>query len=314
MKILVTGATGFAGRHLVEELVHHGHDVIGTVMPGESKPVDSKRIRYVTLDIRDAELCKDAIMSCMPEACIHLAGLAHTADTEKTPEKLIHVNVNGTANVAKAMSDISSASQPKRLLVVSSSFVYGHTQGDPATLSCHESSALSPRGLYGKSKRLAEAAAREFEAKNLSIYVARPFNHIGPGQHASFVIPGFVRRILEAANGGSVDVGNLESLRDFSDVRDVVRGYRFIMEIGPSERTFVFGSGRAVKIRDIFDMLCKIAGKPITPHIRQDWIRANDDGALIADFTLARRVIGWEPLISLETSLSDIYQEIKQGP
>jgi GDP-4-dehydro-6-deoxy-D-mannose reductase len=86
------------------------------------------------------------------------------------------------------------------------------------------------------------------------------------------------------------------------------------MEIGPSERTFVFGSGRAVKIRDIFDMLCKIAGKQITPHIRQDWIRANDDGALIADFTLARRVIGWEPLISLETSLSDIYQEIKQGP
>jgi nucleoside-diphosphate-sugar epimerase len=313
MKILVTGATGFAGRHLISELTHHGHDVFGTIMPGDPKPADSKQVRYVPLDITNLGQCRDVAKSCMPDACIHLAGLAHTADTEKTPEKLIEVNVNGTANVAKAMSDISSASQPKRLLVVSSSFVYGHTQGDPATLSCHESSAPSPRGLYGKSKLSAEAAAREFEAKNLSIYVARPFNHIGPGQHASFVIPGFARRILEAANGGSVDVGNLESLRDFSDVRDVVRGYRLIMEIGPSERTFVFGSGRAVKIRDIFDMLCKIAGKQITPHIRQDWMRANDAGALIADFDLAKRVIGWQPLISLETSLTDIYQDIKKS-
>jgi GDP-4-dehydro-6-deoxy-D-mannose reductase len=313
MKILVTGATGFAGQHLITELTRHGHDVFGTIMPGEIKPAESKHVRYVTLDITNAHQCRDIAKSCTPDACIHLAGLAHTADTEKTPEKLIEVNVNGTANVAKAMSDITSAYQPKRLLVVSSSFVYGHTQGDPATLRCHETSATSPRGLYGKSKLSAEEAAREFEAKNLSIYVARPFNHIGPGQHASFVIPGFARRILEAANGGRVDVGNLESLRDFSDVRDVVRGYRLIIEIGPSERTFVFGSGQAVKIRDIFDMLCKIAGIQVTPHMRQDWIRANDAGALIADFSLAKRVLGWQPLISLETSLTDIYQDIKQG-
>lgn len=314
MKILVTGATGFAGQHLVSELTHHGHEVFGTIMPGDPKPADGKQLRFVILDITDLAQCRDVAKSYTPDACIHLAGLAHTADTEKTPEKLLEVNVTGTANVAKAMSDVSSASNPKRLLVISSSFVYGHQPGDPATLLCHESTATSPRGLYGKSKLSAEAAARDFESKSLSVYVARPFNHIGPGQHASFVIPGFVRRILDAANGGSVDVGNLESLRDFSDVRDVVRGYRLIMEIGPSERTFVFGSGRAVKIRDIFDVLCKIAGKQITPHIRQDWIRANDDGALIADFTLARRVVGWEPLISLETSLSDIYQEIKQDP
>jgi nucleoside-diphosphate-sugar epimerase len=313
MKILVTGATGFAGRHLVDELVRHGHDVFGTIMPGEPKPGDSAHLRYVTLDIRDAELCKDAIMSCMPEACIHLAGLAHTADTEKTPEKLIHVNVNGTANVAKAMSDISSDSQPRRLLVVSSSFVYGHTPGDPSTLRCHEDTAVAPRGLYGKSKLSAEIAAQKFESKNLSIYIARPFNHIGPGQHGSFVIPGFARRILQATNGGSVDVGNLESLRDFSDVRDVVRGYRLVVEIAPSARTFVFGSGQAIKIREIFNMLCKIAGKQITPNIRPDWIRANDEGALIADFSLARRVLGWEPSKGLETSLTDIYKDIQKG-
>jgi GDP-4-dehydro-6-deoxy-D-mannose reductase len=312
MKILVTGATGFAGRHLVEELTQHGHDVIATVMPGESKPVDSKRIRYVTLDITDADQCKTTVTSCLPDACIHLAGLAHTADTEKTPEKLISVNVNGTANVTKAMSDISSDSQPRRLLVVSSSFVYGHTPGDPSTLHCHENTSVAPRGLYGKSKLSAEIAAQKFESKELSVYIARPFNHIGPGQHGSFVIPGFARRILQATNDGSVDVGNLESLRDFSDVRDVVRGYRLIVEIAPSDRTFVFGSGQAIKIRDIFDMLCKIAGKQITPNIRPDWIRANDDGALIADFSLARRVLGWEPSKSLQTSLTDIYKDIQK--
>jgi len=313
MKILVTGATGFAGRHLAADLVRHGHDVFGTIMPGEPKPADSAHLRYVTLDITDAGQCKDIVMSCMPDACIHLAGLAHTAETEKTPEKLISVNVNGTTNVARSMSEICSDSKPRRLLVVSSSFVYGHKHGDPSTLHCHENTPVTPRGLYGKSKLSAEIAAQKFESKKLSIYVARPFNHIGPGQHGSFVIPGFARRILQAVNGGTVDVGNLESMRDFSDVRDVVRGYRLIVEAAPTERTFVFGSGQAIKIREIFDMLCKIASKQITPHIRPEWIRANDDGALIADFSLARRVLGWEPSKSLEVSLTDIYKDIQKG-
>lgn len=310
MKILVTGAAGFVGKHLIPELLNHGHTVIGTTYGNEVLPLSHENLAACALDICDADACIEVVRTHNPDACIHLAGLAHTAETQENLQALFATNVAAVANISRALASSSSVEKRKSLLVVSSSFVYGAESAGYKNGQCDEKTPLAPRGAYGFSKLSAEATARMFESTSFAVYIARPFNHIGPGQHPSFVVPGFASKILSASDGDSVTVGNLEATRDFTDVRDIVRGYRLLIEKAPRERVFVFGSGKKVKIRSLFDDLCSICSKSLKTVTAPDTRRIDDNIELFADSSLLRQTIGWEPQISLSQSLRDILEDL----
>jgi GDP-4-dehydro-6-deoxy-D-mannose reductase len=311
MKVLITGASGFVGRHLCRDLQKAGHEVIMTGLMAETV---AGLGHVLHLDITNGERCSEFIQEHRPDALVHLAGLAHTAQNDKNLELLFDVNVAGAANVARAMSTISTSdsSKPRSLLFVSSAFVYGddHPSG---ILQCSESTHTAPRTKYGSSKLAAEFSVRFFDSDRLSIYIARPFNHIGPGQDSSFVVPGFANRIKCAPNGGTIATGNLTAIRDFTDVRDIVRGYRSILELSPRERVFVFGSGRGTQIQSVLDQLSRISGKNISTTVDPLLLRSEERAAYIANATLADKVLGWTPGISTEQSLRDVWNELNSN-
>ena len=308
MKVLVTGAAGFVGRHLVEELRRAGHDVILTGLIAGPVPGLGD---VLSLDITNHNACIEKISAMDPEAVIHLAGLAHTVNSDSNLPALFDVNVAGAANISKAMASLARQNPSRRysLLFVSSAFVYGgnHTNGK---LECSESTPLSPRTKYGESKVLAEQSVSFFARDNFSVYIARPFNHVGPGQDPSFVVPGFISRVRNATAGGDIETGNLDSYRDFTDVRDIVRGYRLIIEKQPNEKIFVFGSGQPVTVQSVLDQIVTISGKQIKPRINPNLVRPAETSILVANPELVKKKLDWIPEISLQQSLHDIWDDV----
>lgn len=307
MKVLITGAAGFVGRHLAADLKRAGHVVVET---GLEAAKDRQLGSFLHLDITSLDECVNVIEREKPDAVVHLAGLAHTNNNDKNPDLLYRVNVAGSANISSAVGTLarSDRSHHRQLLFVSSAFVYGG--GFSAErLECDEKTPTSPRTKYGESKLLAEASVRFFEDVNYQIYIARPFNHIGPRQDSTFVVPGFVKRILTAENGSSIETGDLTAYRDFTDVRDVVRGYRLILEKRPRERLFVFGSGKSVSIQTIFDQIVDISGKRVTAKIAPSLLRSERNVDIFANPSLAHQVLGWTPVISLKECLQTVWQE-----
>jgi GDP-4-dehydro-6-deoxy-D-mannose reductase len=303
MKILVTGAEGFVGRHMVSELLAHKHEVLATAIESGSLETLHGRVALNRLDVTDQSACIELVQRFNPDATIHLAGLAHTKETEKNLPLLFNVNVASVSNIADALRSTPTTG-PRALLFASSAFVYG-AYLKTGTLQCNENTPLAPRGSYGYSKLAAESVARLYESPELQVYIVRPFNHIGPGQHPSFVVAGFAQRILSAKDGSTIETGNLNSKRDFTDVRDIVRGYRLIVEKRPAARTFVLGSGNSYPIQTVFDELCRLANKRLTTTVRADLMRSGDEADITADAKLAGDVLGWVPEIPLSKSLTD---------
>ena len=308
MKVLVTGAGGFVGRHLSNELIKAGHEVFLTGLIAESLPGLGE---VFSLDITNREQCAKIIEDFRPDATAHLAGLAHTHQNDKNLDLLFDVNVLGAVNVAREMANYAAKAGgiKKSLLFVSTSFVYGGDQ-IAGVLKCSESTPTSPRTNYGLSKQAAEHAVRFFAHDNFDVYVARPFNHIGPGQDPSFVVPGFAKRIHEASTGGIIETGNLSAIRDFTDVRDIVRGYRQILERRPKEKLFVFGSGQQIAIKDMLDTLMRISGKNVTSTINQELLRPDEPASYIAAPHLAQKTLGWQSEITWKQSLMDVWNEV----
>ena len=305
MRVLVTGADGFVGRHTLSELARHGHDVIAASLnPGQVNGIPVHK-----LDVTNSAEITRFVQDVDPDAVIHLAGLAHTKDTEGNLPLLFDVNVASVSHLCEALR-AAAKTRKRSVLIVSSAFVYGggHKEG---LLTCDESTPLTPRGSYGYSKAAAEASALMYDGQGLKVYVARPFNHIGPGQHPSFVVAGFAQRIARAGDGDgeAIITGSLDSKRDFTDVRDVARGYRLILEKSPAQNTFVFGSGKPVRIQEIFSQLCQLSGKNLTNTVDPALVRPNDDSIVTGSSRLALDVLGWRPEISLRQSLEDAYKE-----
>jgi GDP-4-dehydro-6-deoxy-D-mannose reductase len=312
LKILVTGAPGFVGRHLTAELLRAGHEVVLTGVTKEAVSIyEYGSLPVLKMDITDPAECLRVLGQCAPEAVIHLAGIAKT--TEQNSSLLDSVNIHGPENVVRAFSSVSnvsdvSSSQPRVFLFISSAFVYGDgvSQG---SLSCSQTTPESPRGSYGVGKLAAERLVRQFDRSDFRVYIARPFNHIGVGQEASFVVPALAQRIRDAKPGATIETGNMNALRDFTDVRDVVRAYRLIIERKPPERVFVIGRGQAVTIQSVFELLNRLSGKSLLQEVASHLKRAEGTAALIADSSLAQEALGWTPEITLEQSIKDIWYE-----
>ena len=301
-RVLVTGAAGFVGRHLVRELETAGHAVATTDALPADAPAAAGLPGYAAADLRDAEAMRALVRDARPDAVVHLAGVSFVPDGARDPSLALSVNIGGTWTLAGALA----AEAPRaRLLFVSTAQVYG-TLPSPAPL--REDAPPRPLSLYAVTKVAGEILLlARHAAGSLDAVVVRPGNHTGPGQTPKFVAPSFARQVLAAKRGeiAALRVGNLDSVRSFADVRDVVRAYRLLLERGASGGVYNVASPANVRIGDLLDRLRALAGCD-APVETDPALWRPTDACPDLDVSRLRADTGWEPAFTLDDTLRDL--------
>jgi GDP-4-dehydro-6-deoxy-D-mannose reductase len=300
--VLVTGAAGFAGSHLIDLLVRSGMDVIAWYRPGGSPPREQAGVQWDAVDLLDQRQVQAAIDRIRPGAVYHCAGAAHVGRAWEATASTLAINVRGTHHVLQAMERSGSGA---RVFVPSSALVYA-AANEPLT----EQHALGPSSPYGVSKLAQEMLALEAHGP-LAVTIARPFNHFGPRQDPQFAAPGFARRIADIERGRwapEISVGNLDAQRDLTDVRDTVRAYQMILERGQPGRPYNVCSGRAIAIRELLDRLIARARVPVEVKVDPSRYRPNDTPLVVGDPSRLRDELGWSPEIPLDQTLDDLLE------
>lgn len=301
MKALVFGAEGFVGGHLVRHLVAEGDEVVCGVHARKHAGPEPT----VTVDITDWEGVSAVIRQVQPDVVYHLAGISFVPEAEDDFERVLRINVAGPANVARACSEMK---RDVSIVFVSSAEVYGAVTPDqlPVTEGC----PVNPMHNYSLSKRMGELVMERFaRTSSVRCSIARPFNHIGPGQDKRFVTASFAHQLAQIARGKAeprLKVGNLEARRDFSDVRDIVRGYRLLAQTGCG--TYNLGSGRAIAVRQVLNMLISIAGLEVVLEQDHARMRPSEVPEVYGSFESIKSACGWFPIIPIERSLRDVYE------
>lgn len=305
MKILVTGAAGFAGRHLVRDLIKNKHEVVAFDL-AFNEPVEEALLSY-TGNLVNADDISKVVAATAPDACIHLGGVAFVPSGKVHPSEVLAVNTLGTMNMLDAFLEYAPEA---KILSITSGQIYSLSH---ETKIYTEDSHVAPIGMYSVSKAAADMATLAYADKyGMHTMTARPNNHTGPGQSPKFVVPGFARQVKAIAKGNAkpvMKVGNLESKRVFSDVRDVVRAYRLIIEKGHKGLAYNISSMDLIPIKSVLDQLCQLGG--ISPDIRidPDKFRPTDSSPLISIDRLKDHT-GWKSEIPLAKTLKDILTNI----
>lgn len=306
MRVLVTGADGFAGQWLCAHLIDEGDEVwmaTGRAREGSREPT-------LVADLRDAAAADRICQWAKPEAIYHMAAVAFGPDAERHPGRALETTVGGTMNVLAAASRLSSSPV---VLVPSSAEVYGTPR---ASSPLSEAEPVNPANAYGCTKAAQEMVARAYhEAGILPIVTARAFNHIGPGQRPEFVVASFARQLSvprSDARAVELRVGNLSSERDFTDVRDVVAAYRLLVVGGHTGRPFNVATGVAVSIRSILDKLVQLSGRSVRIKLDPSRVRRVDPARIVGDASLLRKSTGWEPRRTLQRTLEDIWEDAER--
>lgn len=290
MRVLVTGASGFVGRHLVPHLQESGDDVVQMDME---------------VDICDPDAIIAAVVKVAPEVIYHMAGWAHVGDSWSAPAAVYRVNTLGTANVLQA----AMAAGKPRVLVVGSADAYGPPS--PKDLPLREDTPLRPLSPYGASKAAAEVIAeRCYRAEGLPVVMTRSFNHTGPGQHPSFLVPALARRIAKAKAEGvtTIPIGNMEAKRDMLDVLDVVRAYRLLGTRGQPGQAYNVSSGEAVAVSQFVDRMVAMAGGDLRAEVDPELVRPVDVPVVVGDSSRLRNDTGWEPAHTLDQTLRRVLE------
>lgn len=299
---LITGATGFVGRHLIREIrAHTNWQVIGLARTSADFSAD---VRLIRCDLMDAGAVHRIVSRYRPAYIFHLAAQSYVPRAMASPADTLTNNIIGQVNLLEA---IRSSGDNPIVLIVSSGEVYGAVGA--ADLPIHESQPLAPRNPYAVSKATQDLLGFQYHASNgVRTIRARPFNHIGPGQDDRFVIGTFARQIVQAEKGQiepTILTGNLDVERDFLDVRDVVRAYRLLAESAPSGEVFNIASGRSRRIGDLLRMLIEISGVKVTVEQDPARVRQGEVMRVVGDATRLRDVTGWAPVIGIERTLQD---------
>jgi GDP-4-dehydro-6-deoxy-D-mannose reductase len=292
VRSLITGGRGFVGTWLADHLRDVGDDV--TVIDHE-------------VEITDPQALLVAVSDAAPDAIYHLAALTHVGRSWDEPLRVLEVNVIGTAAVLAAARQCGT--EP-RVLVTSSAEVYGAVT-DPSQLPLREDSPTAPLTPYAASKLAAESVvAQTVLGHGQQVIVVRPFNHIGPGQSPNFAVPALAKRIVEADRRGAstIPVGNLSARRDFTDVRDVVRAYRLLIESGRTGEVYNVCSGRDVGIGEIADTLLSSVGTTLAFETDSALVRPVEVPVLRGDPGRLVEATGWKPEIPLDQTLDDVLE------
>jgi GDP-4-dehydro-6-deoxy-D-mannose reductase len=306
---LITGAQGFVGLWLTDWLLSQGETVFGvshrpapfsftwsqsggpenTILPG---------------DLRSREEALALVEQAAPDRVYHLAAMSSVPESFDDPIGTLHNNLAAQINVLEAVRALTPQA---RVLVVSSSEIYGRVQGGKPL---DEDAPLRPENPYAVSKAAQDLLAYEYGvAHGLDIVRVRAFNHIGPGQSDRFVASSFARQIAEIEVGKRdpvLHVGNLEARRDFTDVRDIVRAYELAMLSGEKGAVYNLGSGIGVPIQRLLDLFVERSRVPVRVEVAQDRVRSVDAPLVLCDCTRFRERTGWVPAIPLETTVEDI--------
>jgi GDP-4-dehydro-6-deoxy-D-mannose reductase len=297
MRALVTGVSGFVGRHLLEHLQAMGDDVEGC------DRADG------TVDIGDLTSVQTVVNRVRPEVVYHLAGWSDVGASWAAPVEVFRANAEGTLNVLLACAEAGV----ERVLAVSSADVYGIVREDD--LPINEDAPLRPVTPYAASKVAADyLALQAWLGTGLPVLRARAFNHLGPGQLPGFVAPALAERIArnEVDGGTVVPVGNLSARRDFTDVRDVVRAYRLLVERGEPGEAYNVCSGRAVSVQQLAEAMLSMARQPMELKPDPALERPIDIPVLLGDYTRLREATGWEPEIAIDQTLADLLDDMRQ--
>ena len=307
MRVLVTGADGFVGARLVRRLVHDGHRVSGSVRPGAAAArALPEGVMAVPLELTDRASVARALEPPY-EAVVHLAAVASGGDARRDPGEAWTVNAAGTARLADALAaGRDRTGTDPLLLVASSAEVYGNAGGNRARTEADPPAPCSP---YAASKWGAEIAALEVHRRvGLRVAVTRAFPHTGVGQDDRFVVPAFARRIRLAREVGApvVEVGNLEPVRDFLHVDDVVDAYVRLLERAQSGAVYNIASGEGVSIGDVFVKLARLLDAKVVPETDSRLVRASDIRHLVGDARKLREATGWAPRHTLDDALREV--------
>lgn len=301
MRALVTGAAGFAGRHLVAELQAQGHEVLACGLPSGAPPA---RARWTTLDVTEPDDCLRVLADARADWIFHLAGFAHVGRAESAPDECLRVNFGGTrALLAAALEGAPRA----RFVLASSAEVYGRVPPDALPLG--EECPLRPATAYAASKASAEMLVHHAVARGLDALVLRPFNHVGPGQSDDFVASSFAHQLARIEAGRQpalLRVGNLSAVRDLCDVRDVARAYVAAARAGRCGEVYNVTSGRAVAVSEVLDVLRGLARVPVRVEVDPARLRPVDVPVFHGCGERLRRDTGLQLDLDLPRTLGDV--------
>lgn len=309
-KILITGVGGFVARHFLNYLEnnHIRSQVLGIDIQQESMFSGFKYIdfNYVSINLLQRNEIEKILFQYQPEYILHLASYSSVAFSWKNPILSFQNNVNIFLNLIEVIREYSLKT---RVLSIGSSEEYGNV--DVTDIPLKETARLSPVSPYAVARVSQEMLSQLYAMSyKQDIVMTRSFNHIGPGQKDAFVISSFVRRILEGKMSGKssmeLPVGNIDIVRDFLDVRDVVKAYYLLLHQGRNGEVYNICSGKGVHLYEVIDIIARLLDITVTPVVDQSLLRPSDNMLIIGDNTKLMEDTSWSLQYSLENSLKDI--------
>jgi GDP-4-dehydro-6-deoxy-D-mannose reductase len=284
MRVLVTGAAGFVGGHLLPRLEAEGW----TVSASDRE-----------MDVSDPDAVETRVRDVAPDAIIHLAAVSSVATSWQQPELTYQVNYLGTRTVLEAALRWAPAA---RVILVSTADLYGSTQ--PGAAPFDETSDLRPHSPYARCKAAADLLGGVYAARGLDVIRVRPFNHTGPGQTDTFVLPSFARQVASIEAGRSeptMRVGNLDSVRDFLDIGDVIDAYIHLLDPKVTSGTYNVASGSGIRVGDALRTLCSLAGVEPRIEIASEFFRPTDFA--VGNAARLQIASGWQPRVPFDRTL-----------
>lgn len=307
-KILITGASGFVGNYLAQQLLRMGEaDIHGTYLTDESREMSPVKdtITFHKVDLQDKNQTEKLIQEVMPDEIYHLAAMASVPNSFKDPIGAFHSNVDPELYIFESLRTNNLLTT--KILITASAEEYGYITKED--LPVNERVSLRPSSPYAVTKIAQDFLGLQyFISYKMPIFRVRPFNHVGPGQGPGFVVADFAKQIAMIEKGKMephIKVGNMQAKRDFTDVRDMVKLYPLLLEKGEPGDVYNAGSGVSYTIQKVMDTLISLSNTSITVESDPTKFRPSDIPEIVADNTKVYRITGWKPEIPFEKTLKD---------